>query len=377
MGCGYKLGDDERRKRMENQELRNVSVLKKGKATSLLDYARAFMLNTKCLPRVEFAPLNVPFERRKQMLCLIFYNTLTLQSLVIFWLVVYHKLWLILLVYLTFWYFDRGYENGGWDVKWIKRLAVWREAAAYFPINMVREQELDPTKQYLFGYHPHGIIANGAVLGFVTDALGVSNIFPGIKIRMITINAIFHVPVYRELVNLFGFCSATKKSINNLFKQGNSCLIVVGGAEESLLAAPGTANLVINKRQGFIAVAIKNGANLVPVYAFGENDSFDIVIPEPGSLVHKAQMAMKKALGFTVPLYHGRNIFMYNYGMLPKRNPITIVVGSPIPVERDPEPSPEKVAQVHQQYLDALQDLYDRNKAKYSNHGVIPDLKFV
>ena len=52
-----------------------------------------------------------------------------------------------------------------------------------------------------------------------------------------------------------------------------SCLtIVVGGAAESLSARPGTADLVLKRRLGFIKLAIREGADLVPVFSFGEND---------------------------------------------------------------------------------------------------------
>ena len=55
-----------------------------------------------------------------------------------------------------------------------------------------------------------------------------------------------------------------------------SCLtIVVGGAAESLSARPGTADLVLKRRLGFIKLAIREGADLVPVFSFGENDVRD------------------------------------------------------------------------------------------------------
>lgn len=48
--------------------------------------------------------------------------------------------------------------------------------------------------------------------------------------------------------------------------------IVVGGAAESLSARPGTADLTLKRRLGFIKLAIREGADLVPVFSFGEND---------------------------------------------------------------------------------------------------------
>lgn len=53
---------------------------------------------------------------------------------------------------------------------------------------------------------------------------------------------------------------------------GSTLTIVVGGAAESLSAHPGTADLVLRRRLGFIKLAIREGADLVPVFSFGEND---------------------------------------------------------------------------------------------------------
>lgn len=53
---------------------------------------------------------------------------------------------------------------------------------------------------------------------------------------------------------------------------GSALTIVVGGAAESLSAHPGTADLTLKRRKGFIKLAIRQGADLVPVFSFGEND---------------------------------------------------------------------------------------------------------
>jgi 2-acylglycerol O-acyltransferase 2 len=71
-----------------------------------------------------------------------------------------------------------------------------------------------------------------------------------------------------------GVCSVSKRSCANILSlgPGNAITIVVGGAAESLSAHPGTADLTLKKRFGFIKMAIREGADLVPVFSFGEND---------------------------------------------------------------------------------------------------------
>jgi 2-acylglycerol O-acyltransferase 2 len=71
-----------------------------------------------------------------------------------------------------------------------------------------------------------------------------------------------------------GICSVSKPSCANILSlgPGNAITIVIGGAAESLAAHPGTNDLTLKKRFGFIKMAIREGADLVPVFSFGEND---------------------------------------------------------------------------------------------------------
>ena len=50
---------------------------------------------------------------------------------------------------------------------------------------------------------------------------------------------------------------------------GRGITIVVGGARESLDAQPRSLRLVLKRRKGFVKLAIRTGADLVPVLAFG------------------------------------------------------------------------------------------------------------
>lgn len=59
-----------------------------------------------------------------------------------------------------------------------------------------------------------------------------------------------------------GFCDTSRESLEwILTKQGtgNAAIIVVGGVEEALEAKPGTYNIVLAKRKGFVKIAIQTG----------------------------------------------------------------------------------------------------------------------
>lgn len=72
--------------------------------------------------------------------------------------------------------------------------------------------------------------------------------------------------------------------------KGHSITIAIGGATESLYASPGTMNLVLRRRTGFVRVALQTGASLVPVIHFGENELYDTIRGSSTSGLRRFQM---------------------------------------------------------------------------------------
>lgn len=169
---------------------------------------------------------------------------------------------------------------------------------------------------------------------------------------------------------LHGISSVSKRACKNILKlgPGNAITIVVGGAAESLSAHPGTFDLTLKKRLGFIKVAMREGADLVPVFSFGENDIYDQLANEKGSKVYKLQKQFQKIFGFTLPLFHGRGIFNYNYGLMPFRHPIVSVIGRPIKVEQCLNPTTEQIHEVQKLYIDELVRIWDKYKDLYAKN---------
>ena len=65
-------------------------------------------------------------------------------------------------IFYIAWYFtlDRNAcERGTRFLSWTRRLPFWQHAANYFPVRLHKTCDLDPQKNYIFGYHPHGVIS--------------------------------------------------------------------------------------------------------------------------------------------------------------------------------------------------------------------------
>ncbi|XP_005070502.2 2-acylglycerol O-acyltransferase 1 [Mesocricetus auratus] len=316
--------------------------------------------------KLEFAALNIPLARCLQTAAVLvgLFSFLLMAQVCtgIMAMLIIYDYWFLYIPYLTWFYFDwQTPEQGGRSVNWVKNLTVWRHFKDYFPIHLIKTQELDPGHNYIFGFHPHGIFVPGAFGNFCVNYSDFKKLFPGFTVYLHVVSCWFRCPLFREYVMSLGTVSVSKKSISHVLSKdggGNISVIVLGGSKESLEAHPGIYNLCIRHRKGFVKIALTNGASLVPVFSFGENELYNQVSNPEGSWLRTAQNRLLELTGLALPLIYAR-------GIMPYRKPIYTVVGRPIPVQRTPHPTPEQTEQLHQTYVEELRKLFDEHKGKY------------
>ncbi|KAK2828501.1 hypothetical protein Q5P01_019535 [Channa striata] len=253
-------------------------------------------------------------------------------------------------------------ERGGRRTIFVRKWRVWEHFRDFFPVKLVKTAELNPNKNYILGYHPHGIMSAGAFSCFSTDSCGFTKEFPGVRPSLAILAGLFRIPVLRDYIMSAGMCPVSKPSLVHLLSKngkGNAVVIVIGGAAESLASSPGLNTVVVKERKGFVRLALELGADLVPVYSFGENELFKQVIFSEGSLSRRLQDLFKKIMGFAPCLFVGER-----FAFLPYRTPITTVVGCPISVPKRVTPSEEEVDHYHGLYMEALSKLFHEHKVK-------------
>ncbi|KAK2069667.1 hypothetical protein P8C59_004224 [Phyllachora maydis] len=325
---------------------------------------------------IRFAPWNVPVRRRLQTLAVLAHSlSVAVAVSLFFFLCAIPFSWPILMPYLLHLVLSNDATDGKlrFRSERFRRLALWNFFAEYFPAELHKTHHLPPTRKYILGYHPHGIISHGAFAAFATEACGFGRQFPGITNSLLTLDSNFRLPLYRDYMLALGLQSVSKESIVNILSQGGpngegmgrAVTIVVGGARESLEAQPGAMRLILEERKGFVKLAMRTGADLVPVLAFGENDLYDQVSPRTHPSLRRLQMFVLRTLKFTLPFLHGRGIFNYDVGLMPYRRPLHVVVGAPIKVVQAGDRNhvdADELDRLHALYVAELSHLWESHK---------------
>ncbi|KFH40333.1 Diacylglycerol O-acyltransferase 2A-like protein [Hapsidospora chrysogenum ATCC 11550] len=329
---------------------------------------------------IRFAPVQVPLVRRMQTAAVLFHSMSIVLMVSAFWFTCANPFaWPILIPYLIHLSVSTAATNGtlAYRSEYLRSLPIWKLFAGYFPATLHKTHDLPPNRKYILGYHPHGIISHGAWSAFATNALGFADKFPGITNSLLTLDSNFRLPFYRDWLLLMGVRSVSKESIANTLSKGGpnndgagrAVTIVIGGARESLEAQPGTLRLILRGRKGFVKMALRTGADLVPVLAFGENDLYDQLSPHTHPMVHRLQIFLLKVFKFTVPALHGRGVLNYDVGLMPYRRPVNVVVGRPIQVDRprgSEQPTQEEIDRLHELYVREVERLWDTYKDQFS-----------
>lgn len=172
---------------------------------------------------IRFAPMNVPLQRRLQTLVVLFHSTcIALSVSAFFFLCAIPIFWPLLIIYMIYCMSSNAATSGRLNHRsnFLRSSSIWSLFASYFPARLHRSEELPPTRKYIFGYHPHGIISHGAFAAFTTEALGFSQLFPGITNTLLTLDSNFRIPIYRDYILAMGLGSVSRESCENLLSKG-------------------------------------------------------------------------------------------------------------------------------------------------------------
>ena len=214
----------------------------------------------------------------------------------------------------------------------------------YFGSIMVREgPDVDPSKNYMFGWAPHGI------LGICRAASGGSawnKLYPEVYPRWGSFGAAFYMPGIREFSFMVSCVDAGKKTLMQL---DSSINLIPGGIREMSLtdADSNVTQLVLKDRMGFIALAKEKGMPIIPSLCFGEKWATKKFTVRPEWLRRFLMRNQLSGVGF---------IGKY-FTLLPiNEKSIGWVFGEPIDTVQD------TVEELHVKFLKSLENIFEKYK---------------
>ncbi|EEY59198.1 diacylglycerol acyltransferase, putative [Phytophthora infestans T30-4] len=157
-----------------------------------------------------------------------------------------------------------------------------------------------------------------------------------------------------------GGVDASRSTGEKVLKEGNSIIVYPGGVPEIFLTDPNLkeTQLVLKKRLGFIKLAMRQGAQLVPTFVFGEKWLYNMWTP-PESVTN----FFRKTLGIPVLVFWGKFWWMPKAPGEGKR--YGLVYGKPIATKHDSNPSDEEIRAVHAEYVSEIERIFSQYKSEF------------
>ena len=231
----------------------------------------------------------------------------------------------------------------------------FRHMPTFFNFSEVREisdadvQALIQARPVIFSIQPHGVFSFGGASAGVAWA---QRWWHPKQIPTAAASSVMMTPLVKHVVGLFGVVDASNRSLTKWLSSGRSAVLYIGGIAELFLVSQSEERLFARKRKGFIKLALRNGAEVVPVYFLGNTSVLSVVT---GALLRR----IARATGVTLTWFWG-----WGGTLIPRPNKIVGVLGTPLGIPATPiaEPTQEQIDAFHDKYLAEVKRLFDTYK---------------
>jgi len=217
------------------------------------------------------------------------------------------------------------------------------------------EADKKENSQFVLAVFPHGTGAEYRVLmaGLLDSVLPNS----AQRTRTLAASVLFRLPLLREIC-LWTSCVDARRSVaEKLLRRGRSILVIPGGEAEQIRTVCGREIVYLNRRKGFLKIALQCNVPVVPVYVFGASDYY-----HTSSALFSARLWLVKHFGVCIPFAWG----WWGSPICPRPVPTTIVFGKPLhfAVKEAGSPTTEELDAAHFPFHKALVELFDEHKTR-------------
>lgn len=222
-----------------------------------------------------------------------------------------------------------------------------------------------PKDPFLLCLHPHGPFPLSASVLMPQLSLFGSKLHDYIfeKTRFAAASAVFWLPFVRDMYLALGCIEASRRTLTAALTKGFSVAIMPGGELEQLLVCPPELEYedVVTPRPGLLKLAVSQGAPIIPAFAFGERRAYT-----SSTMLLSLRLRWVRKYRIGIPFAWGR--FPW-FPFVPRQEPIAIVLGKPLLVEKVADPSTPQfdaaVSALRQRYEAAFTHLFDAHKAAH------------
>lgn len=218
-------------------------------------------------------------------------------------------------------------------------------------LEIEKPNKLQSNQQCIFAVFPHGVNADYRIL---MDGMLLSH---NLHVRVLAATVLFYIPLVRELALWTGCVDARKSVATRLVQNGYSLLVLPGGQAEQIQTIRTKEVVYLQKRKGFVKLALQHDVPLVPTYVFGCSDYYNT-----SHACLRARLWLLKSFGICIPLATG---YMSSF-FCPFPVKTTIVIGEPIQysIKEEGNPTREEVDAAHAQFMTALTRLFNEHKTR-------------
>ena len=204
-------------------------------------------------------------------------------------------------------------------------------------------------RSIIFTGQPHGVLSYGGLCAGANMDKRLTGIVTAVA------GAVLMTPVIKHVVGVFGLIDASAKSLKKQLAKGGvegSIVLYTGGIAELFKCSETEEKLFLLQRKGFIKLALREGADIVPMYFFGNTTV--LTIPKVPFLE-----TISRAMQMSITIFWGR------WGLpIPRPHKVLYVRGKPLGLPRIANPTDEQVTEWHTKYCKEVQRIFDTYKHK-------------
>lgn len=231
--------------------------------------------------------------------------------------------------------------------QWFGRLWIWKWFRDfYFPLTYEGHIQPPPSGHvYVYAMAPHGLFAWASIFGVLLN----SDLFGHVECS--TSSVIFAFPIIRSLAQMLGAFPASSKEFKERIERGQSVLINPEGVKAHIHMNRRREGMleILKARKGFCSMLAScsnaRSVYIVPVFTPGEWDTYWTWFPWP-----RFQEWMISRFRYSGPFV----MLGWLGTCLPKRVPLHMTFGEPIPVCQEDCDYQDGGEQLHAAYMDAI-----------------------